>query len=288
MIEVIKKNFVILLLLIFTLVVVNSFISLNKNFYKTEIKKKIVFYEGEDVYENFKIREFIRVINLTKSDLISIMRKLNISYFGHDNKNKIKITNSSFNKTDKEIIFFNKIYIYDKFDKKEYEQFILRQFKLNLLKTLSQLKIKKKNDLKSSTKECLVRKAIIYTQNPNKNYKEFAKTLDEVYDTIYSKYLTPEELQELVESTDSDIKKYIFLYCVKNFINKNFEYKNGEMYFLKNFNDFQNKNFDIRLEFTNYKNDKLIYFLNFIIILTFISVYFSIKSINNFLKRKTN
>lgn len=284
MIEVIKKNFVILLLLIITLVAVNSFISLNKNFYKTEIKKKIVFYEGEDVYENFTIREFIRVINLTESDLISIMRKLDISYFGHDNKNKIKIANSSFEKTDKEIIFFNKIYIYDKFDKKEYEQFILRQFKLNLLKTLSQLKIKKKNDFKSFIKKCLVTKAIIYTQNPNKHYKEFAKTLDEVYDTIYSKYLTPEELSELIETTDSDIKKDIFLDCVKH--SPNFEYKKSEMYFLKNFNDFQNKNFDIRLEFTNYKNEKLIYFLNFIIILTFISMHFSIKSIINFLKRK--
>jgi hypothetical protein len=299
MIKIIKRNFVAVFLLIFTLVVVNSFISLNKNFYKTEIKNKIVFYEGKDNYENLMIREFMNVINLTESDLVSLISKLNISYFESDDKIKNQIGSNFFKKTDKEIIFFNTIFIYDKFDKKKYEQFILSQFKLNLFKTLSQLKIKKKDDLKSNIKNCLVGKAITQTQNPNKSYKEFAKKLDEVYDIIYFEYLTSRELIKLFDLTDFDSKKkkINFLDCVKDVTGHNDhiisldntivsnDTKSYELYYLINFNDFQNKNFDIRLEFTNYKNDRLIYFLNLLIILTFISINFSIKTINNHLKK---
>lgn len=283
MIEIIRKNFVVIFLIIFTLAVVNSFLYLNKNFYKTEVKTQIVFYDNNDYYENFMIKEFLKVIDLTKSDLTEMMRKLNISYFNSDAK--IKSGHNSFKKTDKKTIFYNKIYIYDKFEKEKYEQFILKEFKSNLFKVLSQLKIKKLDRYDVSIRNCLARSAITQTQNPNKNYKEFSNMLDEVKDIIYSESLPFNELTKLFQFTDLDFKKKsIFYNCLKK-VTGTSELKNSDLYFIINFNDFQNKNFDIRLDFTNYKNDNLIYFLNLIIIMTFISIYFSIKSIYNFLKR---
>ena len=270
------------------LLVVNSFIFINKNFSKTQITTKINLNDIEDRLEQFIYSNTFKIIKLNQSTFDEILNITNSIFFNSKKKetNFFTLGNSSYSLNDKNINYQNETFVYKKFLETEYVQFFNDHFYKNLNVSLIKLK---KNEIELTKKvieKCVFNTSIKNKKNYVETFHKLIERLDVYVDELSTRYLPYDNLEieyrydGLNEEEKLDTKKdnAIINFCLQQNYSK--------FFYLSNYDNLDIKNFKYDLRFSSYKNYKLIIFLNLITIMIFISVFFTYKEFLNFLKKR--
>jgi hypothetical protein len=283
----IKKNLISLLILFFILLVVNSFIFINKNFSKTQITTKIIFNGIEDRYEQLIYRNTFEKIKLNQSTFDEILNITNSNFFNSKKKeiNFFTLGNSSYLLGENNINYENKTFVYKKFLETEYVQFFNDHFYKNL--NISLIKLKK-NEIELKKKfieKCIFNESIEYKKNYLETFHKLIERLDVYLDELSTRYLPYDNLE--IEYRYDGLNEEEKLDTIKDndIVNRCLQQNYSVFFYLSNYDNLDLKNFKYDLRFSSYKNYKLIIFLNLITIMMFISVFFTFKGFFKFLKR---
>ena len=227
--------------------------------------------------------EFLNFIGLNKRDIHGIVKKINKDFFG-SNEDLVKRRTEFLNK---DIIkFSNETFVLKKFNKEDYKLFFNKRFISDYNKLLISLKNNIIQSNKKKVRTCVARYLLEGNQleiKPAENFILINNGFNEIHESLYLDYFDAYKLMNLVRNAIKNIDiEWMLFDCIKKNIGHG-EAKQKDLFFLLNFEQI-NKDFEKKITFKNYKNNKLILFLNIFIILSFISVYFFSKSIIKFLK----
>ena len=286
--KILKTNFISFLLLLIILISVNSFIHINENFFKTEVRVQIKSDKLGNDFENLVYKKIFETINVEAKSFDDIIKKINTDYFGVKILvGKLKKKNSSYSLNSEHLKYNGLFLVYKKFPETDYTLFFNKNFDSFLIKNLATLREKKIIEKKKLIIDCFIKNIL---ENPNEesyntkknlyeeNYSKFIAKLNEIYGDLYTSFLPKKVLEESLNLSVLKENKSTFLKCIK------IDY--SDYFYLSNLDNFDYKNFNYDIKFNSYNNYKLIYFINLIIIMTFILVFFSFNVIfNNFVLR---
>lgn len=270
MIQTIKKNFLFILITLLVLIVVNSFIKINKNFSKVHSKIQIKFSVKED-YELQQTNEILARLKIDQDLINNVIKDINTDYSGSKKNFNMKNNKITHNfSTSNFLVFENENFFYDKFNKNDYNIFLKKNFKKYLYNRAEF----QKNDYIRTSKEIISSCLIQVAAEKFRTKEKFIALIDEfneIYDSLYLEFLPFYTFRK-----KTDVSYNLIICLKKSYL---------DFYYLSKYNNLmENINFEIVTKFENYKNNKLIYFINIIILMSFIFVNFcfvEIKKIRN-------
>ena len=280
MINLVKKNIFLIICLILTLGVVNTFLFVNKNFYNTEVNIELTLINPVNKFERLILHESVENFILNKTFFEKMLRKTNTAYFG-SNKNILNTISSLSNFSEQNDLKYKSIfYVTKKFDQNKYDLYLNKNLKSNFYSELKFLEEKKINLDKRIFQKCIIENLVSFNYETRKENTLIFKLIDELYNFMFIQFKSKNELFDFIfSSTLEHYEKTIFMKCI------NLHYIN--YFYLTNLSNIDLENLKIEISFGNYKNNKLIYFLNIIILLSIIFLFSLFKTIAK-LKRPIN
>lgn len=283
MVKIFKNNYILILSLVITLITINSFFNINKNFSKTQVKTKIEFEESLDDYEKLIKSYLFSEYYINRSFFDEIMSELNLKYLGRK-KNFIFNKSTLLNLISlKNIEYNNETYITKKIDEENYKLFLEDNFKNYFTDKLNIINKKYVNDVKIDIKKCIQKNLILETHDHKREAIILFKFLDKVSNQAIANYTLPKKIKQMIEFNQiNEVSKKIFMKCITPSPSP----KYLSFFYVFESKKLINENFKIEVEFKNYENKKLIIFFNIIIFLTFIFINLFFKIIKNLKKKK--
>ena len=149
--QILKKNIILIIITLITLAVVNSFIYINKNFFKTEAKINITLSEKNN-YESFAATRYLKMLRVNKDFYNSVIKDINSEYFNSRKDFQFYKSNIGYNSSKLKFLEYqNKSFLYEKFDKNDYTAFVKENFETIFNNKIKNLRddfiIKKKKQL---------------------------------------------------------------------------------------------------------------------------------------------
>jgi hypothetical protein len=274
MIKKFKKNIFLIFILLLTLISINSFIYINKNFSKIETRIQIKL-SLKDNYKNLVTGNLFKRLELSKKEpLNNIIKNMNTNYFGAEKDSVSYRSDVLFlpSKTDF-LLYKNRYFLYKEFNKNDYSLFLKKNYKLFLKNKIQVLKNDAIKNKKVILTNCLYGISITQDKNPNEKFLELKDKLDEIYENLYLNFI-PIKIA---------IEKFNLHHYLISCMNDN---SYVDFFYLSNNNNFfEDINYKFDIKFENYSNNKLIYFINIIIIISIIYINFFLLEIKKARKK---
>lgn len=274
MIKKFKKNIFLIFILLLTLIFINSFIYINKNFSKIETRIQIEF-SLKDNYKNLVTRNLFKRLGLNKNEPLNyIIKNINANYFGEE-KDSVSYGSDVLFKPSKTdfLLYKDRYFLFKKFNKDDYSLFLKKNYKLFLKNKIQVLKNDTIEKKKVILTDCLFGLSNKQDENPKEKFLELKDKLDEIYENLYLNFMPIKIAKEKF-----DLHHYL-ISCIND--NNYMDF----FYLSNNNNFFEDINYKFDIEFENYNNNKLIYFINIIIIISIIYINFFLLEIKKARKK---